>query len=96
MGGRAGSLTGTWATAHPSTSSTGTSSESLKVPTCASTLSPSRSLTRTCAGGLVLHLGCGTSDLSVALAREAPHARVVNADFSEECLRIMRQRHPGA
>jgi ubiquinone/menaquinone biosynthesis C-methylase UbiE len=55
-------------------------------------LNPERFLLMT--GGTVLHLGCGTSDLSVALSREAPHAKIVNADFSEECLNIMRARHP--
>lgn len=47
------------------------------------------------ADGLLLHLGCGTSDLSAALVKALPEACVINGDFSEECLKVMSAKYPG-
>ena len=43
---------------------------------------------------VALDLGSGTGDLSFALAKRAPHARVIAADFSEGMLRVAQ--HKGA
>ena len=45
--------------------------------------------------GVALDLGAGTGDLSLALARRAPHARVVAADFSAGMLAEAQRKASG-
>jgi len=45
--------------------------------------------------GVVLDVGAGTGDLSFAVARRAPYARVVALDFSANMLALARQKAAG-
>ncbi|EKX45911.1 hypothetical protein GUITHDRAFT_163170 [Guillardia theta CCMP2712] len=51
-------------------------------------------LRRLQAGHLVLHAGCGTSALSLALSSHFKDIRFIHADFSMQGLELMKHRHP--
>jgi SAM-dependent methyltransferase len=48
------------------------------------------------AQGSVLDMGCGNSELSVALARAHPSLAVVGIDYSPPLCGLMRELHPAA